>query len=79
NAVAPMVVWHSPCESRTLPGTQLEETPLNERGFLLPEIQRFSTDFLMDQRTLKPFASINGSLFSHLITFRPSDSLAHQP
>ncbi|MCX0422917.1 hypothetical protein ODY53_11080, partial [Aeromonas veronii] len=25
NAVAPMVVWHSPCESRTLSGTYLEE------------------------------------------------------
>ncbi|MFQ2110664.1 hypothetical protein, partial [Aeromonas rivipollensis] len=76
---APMVVWHSPCESRTLPGTQLEETPLDERGFLLPEIQRFSTDFLMEQRTLRPSASINGLLFSHLITFRPFYPLAPQP
>ncbi|WP_394293418.1 hypothetical protein, partial [Aeromonas rivipollensis] len=58
---------------------QLEETPLIERGFLLPEIQRFSTDFLMEQRTLRPSASINGLLFSHLITFRPFYPLAPNP
>ncbi|MEG0174308.1 MAG: hypothetical protein RR721_12165, partial [Aeromonas sp.] len=35
---APMVVWHSPCESRTLPGTQLEEARSSERAFLLAEM-----------------------------------------
>ncbi|MGY4106905.1 hypothetical protein, partial [Aeromonas encheleia] len=30
--------WHSPCESRTLPGTQFEEARSIERAFLLPEI-----------------------------------------
>src|SRR5690606_5725515 len=29
--VAPMVVWHSPCESRTLPGTQ-HEKPRSSSG-----------------------------------------------
>ena len=64
-----MVVWHSPCESRTLPGTQLEEARSIERAFLLSEIQDFSADLFLNQPMPKSSIPHNGPLFTHLFTF----------